>query len=71
MIFLLQIMLYKVYVYCKQVVKMPVKASAEKRELILKIYKYFGAESKRNLHFMYGKKSLIELYKLWTLAVYF
>jgi hypothetical protein len=24
-----------------------VKASAEKRELILKIYKYFGAESKR------------------------
>ena len=26
---------------------MPVNASAEKRELILKIYKYFGAESKR------------------------
>ena len=51
MIFLLHIMLYKVYVYCKQVVKMPVKASAEKRELILKIYKYFGAESKRKAPF--------------------
>jgi hypothetical protein len=34
-----------------QVVKMPVKASAEKRELILKIYKYFGAESKRKAPF--------------------
>jgi predicted PilT family ATPase len=44
-------MLYKVYVYCKQVVKMPVKASAEKRELILKIYKYFGAERKRKAPF--------------------
>jgi hypothetical protein len=31
--------------------KMPVKASAEKRELILKIYKYFGAESKRKAPF--------------------
>ena len=30
---------------------MPVKASAEKRELILKIYKYFGAESKRKAPF--------------------
>ena len=30
---------------------MPVKASAEKRELILKIYKYFGAESKRKSPF--------------------
>ena len=30
MIFLLHIMLYKVYVYCKQVMKMPVKASAKK-----------------------------------------
>ena len=72
MIFLLQIMLYKVYVYCKQVVKMPVKASAEKRELILKIYKYFGAESKRKAPFYaWNIKSLIELYKLWTLAVHF
>jgi hypothetical protein len=31
MILLLQIMLYKVYVHCKDVVKMPVKASAEKK----------------------------------------
>jgi hypothetical protein len=30
---------------------MPVNASAEKRELILKIYKYFGAESKRKAPF--------------------
>jgi predicted PilT family ATPase len=41
MIFLLHIMLYKVYVYCKQVVKMPVKASAEKRELILQSFPKF------------------------------
>jgi hypothetical protein len=33
------------------IVKMPVKASAEKRELILKIDKYFGAESKRKAPF--------------------
>jgi hypothetical protein len=46
---------------------MSVKASAEKRELILKIYKYFGAESKRKAPFY----ALIELYKLWTLAVHF
>ena len=45
-------MLYKVYVHCsKDVVQMPVKASAEKRELILKIYKYFGDESKRKAPF--------------------
>lgn len=30
---------------------MPVKASAEKRELILKIYKYFRAKSKRKAPF--------------------
>jgi hypothetical protein len=35
---------------------MPVKASAEKRELILKIYKYFGAESKRKAPFYAWKK---------------
>jgi hypothetical protein len=44
-------MLYKVDVHCKLVVKMPVKASGEKRELILKLYKYFGAESKRKAPF--------------------
>jgi hypothetical protein len=35
---------------------MPVKASAEKRELILKIYKYFGVESKRKAPFYAWKK---------------
>ena len=35
---------------------MPVKASAEKRELILKIYKYFGAECKRKAPFYAWKK---------------
>ena len=35
---------------------MPVKASAEKRESILKIYKYFGAESKRKAPFYAWKK---------------
>jgi hypothetical protein len=35
---------------------MPVKTSAEKRELILKIYKYFGAESKRKAPFYAWKK---------------
>ena len=35
---------------------MPVKASAEKRELILKIYKYFGVESKRKAPFYACKK---------------
>ena len=34
---------------------MPVKASAEKRELILKIYKYFGVESKRKTFYAWHK----------------
>ena len=38
---------------------MPVKASAEKRELILKIYKYFGVESKRKAPF-YAWKNVID-----------
>jgi hypothetical protein len=38
---------------------MPVKASAEKRELILKIYKYFGAESKRKAPF-YALNNVID-----------
>ena len=36
--------------------KIPVKASAGKRELILKIYKYFGAENKRKVPFYAWKK---------------
>jgi hypothetical protein len=51
---------------------MPVKASAEKREFILKIYtNILGPKVNEKLHFMHGKKSLIELCKLWTLAVHF
>ena len=51
---------------------MPVKASAEKREIILKIYtNILGTKVNEKLYFMHGKKSLIELYKLWTLAVHF
>ena len=37
---------------------MPVKASAEKGELILKIYKYFGAESKRKAPFYAWNKAI-------------
>jgi hypothetical protein len=37
---------------------MPVKASAEKRELILKIYKYFGVVGKRKAPF-YAWKNII------------
>jgi hypothetical protein len=49
---------------------MPVKASAEKRELILKIYKYFGAESKRKAPFYAWNKVkeiniVYELFNLW------
>jgi hypothetical protein len=51
---------------------MPVKDSAEKRELILKsVANILGPKVNEKLHFMHGKKSLIELYKLWTLAVHF
>ena len=50
---------------------MPVKASAEKREFILKITNILGPKVNEKLHFMHGKKSLIELYKLWTLAIHF
>jgi hypothetical protein len=39
--------------------EMPVKASAEKRELILIIYKYFGAESKRKAP-LYAWKKVID-----------
>jgi hypothetical protein len=35
-----------------------VKASAEKRELILKIYKYFGGESKQKAPFYAWKKAI-------------
>ena len=42
---------------------MPVKASAEKRELILKIYKYFGAESKRKAPF-YAWNKVIDIQAL-------
>jgi hypothetical protein len=38
---------------------MSVKASAEKREFILKSYKYFGAESKRKAPFYAWKNCLI------------
>ena len=50
---------------------MPVKASAEKRELILKIYKYFGAESKRKAPFYAWNKVIDRTVEIWTLAIHF
>jgi hypothetical protein len=49
---------------------MPVKASAEKRELILKIYKYFGVESKRKAPFYAWKNVYIIIIILYSESIY-